>query len=53
MGIQLLKAKRGLKDICGGSLSPEKKILSLGSQWEGEKYNPKNEKNFFSGLYFF
>jgi len=53
MGIQLLKAKRGLKDICGGSLSPEKKILSLGSQWEGEKYNPKNEKFFSFRVVFF
>ena len=53
MSIQLLSAKRGLKDIGGGPLNPEKKILSLGSQWEGEKYNPKNEKNFNFRVVFF
>ena len=52
-GYSVVKREERIKGHRWGTIKPQKKILSLGSQWEGEKYNPKNEKNFYFRVVFF
>ena len=52
-GYSVVKREERIKRHRWGTIKPRKKILSLGSQWEGEKYNPKNEKNISFRVVFF
>ena len=49
----VVKSEERIKRYLWGIIKPRKKILSLGSQWEGEKYNPKNEKIISFRVVFF
>ena len=49
----VVKCEERINGCRWGIIKPRKKILSLGSQWEDEKYNPKNEKIISFRVVFF